>query len=166
MTKIGFGGGCHWCTEAVFQVVKGVAKVEQGWIASSGTHATFSEAVIVHYDETAIDLPTLVAMHLYTHSCTSNHSMRGRYRSAVYTFSEERAAAAEDSIAALQSEFDRPIITAVLPFVAFRENVEKYQNYYRKNSNNQFCTAYINPKFQRLMRQFSGRIDVGLVTDI
>ena len=47
MKKIGFGGGCHWCTEAIFQALNGVESVEQGWISSLNPYDTFSEAVIV-----------------------------------------------------------------------------------------------------------------------
>jgi len=56
MKKIGFGGGCHWCTEAVFQHVEGVEKVEQGWIASVAPHDRLSEAVIVHFNTTKVKL--------------------------------------------------------------------------------------------------------------
>ena len=64
LIKIGLGGGCHWCTEAVFQSLKGVARVQQGWIASEGENTAFSEAIIVKYDPKTIDLKTLVAIHL------------------------------------------------------------------------------------------------------
>ncbi len=155
MEKIGFGGGCHWCTEAVFQVLKGVVKVEQGWIASEGASSAFSEAVIVHFEASVIGLPTLVAIHLYTHSCTSRHALRKKYRSAVYTFSQAQAEAVDVLLKQLQEEFDQPIITRTLPFVLFRKNEERYQNYYQKHAGNQFCEAYINPKLQLLMRQYS-----------
>lgn len=159
LTKIGFGGGCHWCTEAVFQTLKGVEKVDQGWIASEGEHDRFSEAVLVYFDEAEIDLASLTAIHLYTHSCSSEHAMRKKYRSAVYTFSEAQATAVQAIIQQLQSEFDQPIITQVLPFAAFKENDEQYQNYYLKNSDNQFCQTYIQPKLRLLMQRFSQQID-------
>jgi peptide-methionine (S)-S-oxide reductase len=66
LTKTAFGGGCHWCTEAVFQSLIGVAKVEQGWVASTAKNNTFSEAVIVYFDDNKIDLKTLIDIHLAT----------------------------------------------------------------------------------------------------
>ena len=87
LTKIAFGGGCHWCTEAVFQALKGVEQVDQGWVSSIHKNAAFSEAVIIAFDERKIDLETLIEIHLITHKSTSNHSMRNKYRSAIYCFS-------------------------------------------------------------------------------
>lgn len=159
MIKIGFGGGCHWCTEAIFQALIGVGKVAQGWIASDGNHESFSEAVLVYFDDQQIDLATLTAIHLYTHSCTSNHPLRKKYRSAIYTFSDQQRDAATTLIQNLQAEFDKPILTQVLPFVSFKENKEQYQNYYLKNGENQFCKTYIDPKFSFLMKKFSKQIN-------
>lgn len=76
--KIGLGGGCHWCTEAVFQSLIGIEKVEQGFIASTEEYNTFSEAVIVHFDSEVISAKTLIEIHLYTHKSTSQHSMRSK----------------------------------------------------------------------------------------
>ena len=59
-TKIALGGGCHWCTEAVFQSLIGVHKVEQGFVASTDENTSFSEAVIVHFSPEAISLQTLI----------------------------------------------------------------------------------------------------------
>lgn len=71
MQKIGLGGSCHWCTEAIFRSLKGVSTVEQGWIASDGENTTLSEAVIVNFSPNEITLETLIAIHLHTHSCIS-----------------------------------------------------------------------------------------------
>jgi len=148
MKKIGFGGGCHWCTEAVFQHVAGVSKVEQGWIESMSPHDNFSEAVIVHYDESTVKLCGLINVHLRTHSCTSDHSMRGKYRSGVYTFKKDEVLVAKTCIQELQKDFEENILTMVLPFIKFKENKEDYQNYYLKNPEKQFCKRYIEPKLK------------------
>lgn len=73
---IGLGGGCHWCTEGVFKSVKGVVAVKQGWISSESPNQEGSEAVLIHYDMDLIKLPLLIAIHLHSHSCTSNHVFR------------------------------------------------------------------------------------------
>ena len=79
LTKISFGGGCHWCTEAVFQALNGVTKVEQGWVSSTKEDNTFSEAVIVHFNSENINLKTLIEIHLRTHKSTKNHSLSVGY---------------------------------------------------------------------------------------
>ncbi|RDX36878.1 peptide methionine sulfoxide reductase, partial [Kangiella sp. HD9-110m-PIT-SAG07] len=76
LTQIGFGGGCHWCTETVFASLIGVVEVEQGWIASDGDADSFSEAVIVTFDPQQIPLKDLVQIHLLTHSSSSDHKFR------------------------------------------------------------------------------------------
>lgn len=89
MQRIAFGGGCHWCTEAIFQQLRGFSQVEQGWISSTHSEATTpSEAVIVHFDRSIISLDILTEIHLFTHNATSNHNLREKYRSAVYIFSD------------------------------------------------------------------------------
>jgi len=122
MQKIGFGGSCHWCTEAIFRSLSGVGEVAQGWISSDGENTTPSEAVIVYFDPAYISLATLIAIHLHTHSCTSQHSMRTKYRSAVYAFESALAQTAKDIIKDLQKDFSEPIITQVLPFHKFKLN--------------------------------------------
>ena len=146
--KIGFGGGCHWCTEAVFQMANGVNKVDQGWISSKAPNEGLSEAVIVHFDSTLTDLSRLISIHLKTHSCTSDHSMRKKYRSAVYTFSEEQISIATAALKQEQKNYRDTILTEVLAFVSFKENKEQYQNYYLKNPEKEFCMRYIEPKLE------------------
>ncbi|CAM1373026.1 peptide-methionine (S)-S-oxide reductase [Tenacibaculum xiamenense] len=158
--KIGFGGGCHWCTEAVFQHLKGVIRVEQGWIASSDEDESFSEAVIVYFNEQIIDLKTLVEIHLHTHKSTSNHSFRKKYRSAIYTFSKEQEQICKEYIDSFQPDFDHQIITKVLPFVEFKVSREEIRNYYKKNPTKPFCETFINPKLKVLLTRFSKEVKV------
>jgi peptide-methionine (S)-S-oxide reductase len=166
ISKLGFGGSCHWCTEAIFQSLKGVVEVKQGWISSQGQASSFSEGVLVCFDQNVISLNTLIAIHLHTHSCTSGHHMRSKYRSAVYTFDDEQAACAREALSVLQREFESPIITGIIPFVDFKLNSDAYLNYYYSNPEKPFCENVVNPKLRVLLAQFSGKVDSGKLKDL
>ncbi|GAA4341617.1 hypothetical protein GCM10023149_54050 [Mucilaginibacter gynuensis] len=137
--------------------LKGVTHVEQGWIAADGEAAAFSEAVIVTFN--LISLSTLITVHLHTHSCTSNHSMRSKYRSAIYTFNRQQEVTSREAITALQPEFAQQIITEVLPFREFKRNTANYLNYYYSNPEKPFCKNVINPKLRLLLNRFSNEVD-------
>ncbi len=157
--KAGFGGGCHWCTEAVFASLRGVERVEQGWIAPAGEEVEcVSEAVIVHFDPVKIPRDILVEIHLRTHNATSDHSMREKYRSAVYTFSKEQYEEMEAILRKKEPLFDKPLVTRVYPFGTFRPNSEKYQNYYAKNPKKPFCQRYIEPKLTMLLEEYERNV--------
>ena len=153
--KIALGGGCHWCTEAVFQALKGVEKVEQGFVASTDKDAWFSEAVIVHFNTAIISLATLIEIHLHTHKSTSAHSMRHKYRSAIYTFNPIQWNKANTILSQLKAELDKKFITKVFPFFKFEESREEFKNYYENNPKKPFCERYISPKLELLLHKFS-----------
>lgn len=157
--KIGLGGSCHWCTEAIFQSLKGVLHVSQGWIASDDDSTHFSEAVLVEFDPALISLESLIEIHLHTHSCTSDHAMRSKYRSAIYTFTDEQIFFAKKAIERLQADFDQRIITEVIPFNVFKLNDEKYLNYYQKDPEKPFCKTFIEPKLKSLLNRFAGKVN-------
>ncbi|TVZ56004.1 peptide-methionine (S)-S-oxide reductase [Lutibacter sp. Hel_I_33_5] len=158
LIKIAFGGGCHWCTEAVFQSLIGVIKVEQGFIASTNENSSFSEAVIIHFDDTKIELKTLIKIHLQTHKSTSEHSMRKKYRSAVYVFSEDQKKEVTQIITKLQNDFNNQIITKVLEYCNFKPSENQFKNYFYNNPEKPFCKTYIDPKLKLLERQFSNHL--------
>ena len=159
-SKIGFGGGCHWCTEAFFQALLGVEKVQQGWIASHEEQETLSEAVIVSFDASLISLETLIEVHLTTHNSTSNHSMREKYRSAVYTFKKEQLNQSKIIIQLFQNKLENKIITKVYPFVKFKPSRQEIQNYHKKNPSSPFCQRYIDPKLKIMERQFENHMHI------
>ncbi|MAZ72560.1 MAG: peptide methionine sulfoxide reductase [Flavobacteriaceae bacterium] len=154
-SKIALGGGCHWCTEAVFQSLRGVEKVEQGYVTSVGNATTFSEAVVVHFNPQKISLAVLIEIHLYTHKSTVAHSMREKYRSAVYTFSEAQKEASEIILQKLQDNFSEKLVTQVLSFKSFKGSREAITNYYQKNPHKPFCERFIEPKLELLRKEFS-----------
>jgi peptide-methionine (S)-S-oxide reductase len=148
--RIGLGGGCHWCTEAVFQSLPGVGHVDQGFLRSIVPNESLSEGVVVHFDPAVIALAELVEAHLHTHASTSAHSMRHKYRSAVYAFDDAQAREARKALADLQSQFDAPLITQVLPFAGFAASDERFRNYYATDPDRPFCRTHIAPKLARL----------------
>ncbi len=158
MEKIGLGGGCHWCTEAIFQSLRGVLRVQQGWISAIRAPA-YSEAVIVHFDPGIISLATLVAVHLHTHSATSDHGMRHKYRSGVYAFDETQQSEVARLLEGYQADFAAPLVTKAYGFRAFRENTEEFTNYYYRNPGKPFCQNWISPKLQLLMDRFGSSVD-------
>ena len=155
LQKIAMGGGCHWCTEAVFLSLKGVQKVEQGFVGSEGENSSFSEAVIVYYDREIITLQDLISIHLHTHESTADHSMRDKYRSAIYTFNNEESILAEIALKELQLEFEKQLVTQVLPFKSFKLSDERFHNYYYSDKEKPFCKTYIEPKLKLLLERFS-----------
>ncbi|MDP5077250.1 MAG: peptide-methionine (S)-S-oxide reductase, partial [Nonlabens sp.] len=111
--KLGLGGGCHWCTEAVMQVVPGIIQVDQGYIASVTPHERFSEAVLVSYSNDA-DLELLIDIHLETHASTVNHSRRDDYRSAIYCMDNAQIDAIRVVLSSLSRKRNKQYITAIL----------------------------------------------------
>ena len=156
--QIGFGGGCHWCTEAVFSALRGVTQVQQGFIRSTPPHDSYSEAVIVHFDPSCIGLVTLIEIHLRTHASMSQHRMREKYRSAVYSFDKEQYAASQNILTRLQQQFDRPLVTETFSFDGFRPSSERFQNYYQTDPSRPFCTTHIDPKLKLLRDRFSEQL--------
>ena len=155
VAKLGFGGGCHWCTEGVFQALRGVAQVDQGFVQSDAPADTWSEGVIVTFDPSTIGLATLSEVHLRTHSATRARSPRSKYRSAIYIFEDSQRHEAERAIAGFADESGKAVHTVVLPFRSFRASDERYQNYYRTNPSRPFCRRYIDPKLDYIRRHFS-----------
>ncbi|WP_420400158.1 peptide-methionine (S)-S-oxide reductase [Flagellimonas sp.] len=157
--KIALGGGCHWCTEAVFQSLLGVEKVEQGFVAPKLELNAFSEAVIVYYNPKLIPLKDLIAIHLHTHKSTSDHSFRKKYRSAIYAFTEEEIIESKTFLEELQQDFEEKLITKVFRFGNFKPSEVQFHDYYFNNPNKPFCETYISPKLQLLMQKFGGLVN-------
>ena len=155
MEKIGFGGGCHWCTEGVFQALRGVLQVDQGFIQSEAPSDAWAEGVIVTFDPSIIRLEILVEVHLRTHSASVTYSPEGRYRSAIYVFEPDQRGEAERTVARLAQPTTETARTLVLPFTGFRSSEARYQNYYRTDPNRPFCRRYIDPKLDYIRKNFS-----------
>lgn len=156
MDQIGFGGGCHWCTEAVFQSLRGVGEVRQGFIASDAPDETFSEAVLIDFDPDQITLSDLIEVHLITHASTADHKMRGKYRSGIYVVDQQQGTDASALLSKLTDETGERFVTRVLPMRAFKASDERFHDYYASNPDRPFCQTYINPKLAKLRQKLPG----------
>ena len=156
MQKIGFGGGCHWCTEAIFQSLIGVTEVQQGWIASTPPYDSFSEAVLLEYSH-LIPLEVLIEVHLRTHSSKKLHGMSEKYRSAIYYDAPKDKAIITAIIQQLATQNNCEYVTQVLPMVGFKLNQEQYLNYYKKDPEKPFCKTYIDPKLKLIREHFGNK---------
>ena len=165
-SKIGLGGGCHWCTEGVFESLLGITNVNQGWITSNGKHSDFSEAIEVYFNPSIISLSDLIEIHLYTHASTSNHSKRGKYRSAIYTYDDDQFKQALHILDLLRADFDETLITQVCPFKSFKQNKIELIDYFYSAPDRPFCKTYIQPKLTLLLARFNHHVDQQKVAKI
>ena len=146
----GFGGGCHWCTEAVFQPLVGISAVRQGFIRSDAPDDGWSEAVEVEFDSARIALRDLLGVHLATHASTADHKMRGKYRSAVYLTEAGPRDEVAALIGALGQELGARFVTRALLHRGFKPSDPRFHDYYRTNPEKPFCQSYIEPKLAKL----------------
>jgi len=109
----------------------------------------------VQFDPEVIGLVSLIDIHLHTHSSTAQHSMRAKYRSAIYVNSPQQAHEANTILNEMQEAFSEPLVTRVLPLVAFQSSEPRWRSYFEKNSGNQFCERYIEPKLEKLRDEYT-----------
>lgn len=159
-----FGGGCFWCTEALFQQLKGVVSVEPGYAGGRTLNPTYrevcsgltdhAEVVRITFDPQLITFQDLIRLHLSTHNPTLKQEKKDQYRSLIISYTEAQADTAKSVISEIQAEFDKPITTELKAYEAFYPAEEKHQNYYRSNPEKAYCQAVINPKLAKLRKQF------------
>ncbi len=169
--KIIFGGGCFWCMEAVFQMLRGVESVTSGYTGGETKNPTYAavcsgstghtEAVKVVFDPSVIDLKTLLAVFFSTHDPTTpnrqGHDIGTQYRSAIFYTSMEQKKMIEAYIKELTDNktFSSRIVTEVSPASEFYEAEAYHQNYYKNNSGEGYCQAVINPKLAKLRQSYA-----------
>lgn len=154
MEKVGFGGGCYWCTEGVFQALRGVVQVDQGFVHSESPEDAWAEGVIVTFEPSVISLRTLSEVHLRTHSAGKAYSPQGKYRSAIYVVEDDQRFEAATAVAQFAAGSGVVVQTLILPLVGFKPSDARYHNYYRTNPERPFCRRYIDPKLEYIRRNF------------
>ncbi len=165
---ITLGGGCFWCTEAVFLEVKGVTEVKSGFSGGKIANPTYREvcsgltkhAEVIHitYNPAEITFSDLVFIHLLTHDPTTLNRQGAdigeHYRSVIFYTSEEEKNAAETIINKVQEAYDKPIVTTLEEFQAFYPAEDYHQNYYNQNREQGYCQVVIDPKLNKLRTVF------------
>lgn len=109
---------------------------------------------MIDFAEQEISVEILVEIHLRTHASSSAHSMRDKYRSAIYVNDQAMEIRCTSALKALQSQFEKPLVTQVLKLKEFTLSADRYREYYASNPDKPFCATYIKPKLEMLERDF------------
>ncbi len=176
LKSITFGGGCFWCTEAVFQNLKGVRKVVSGYMGGHTENPTYmeicngdtghAEVIQVEYDDEEVTLNDLLLVFFKTHNPTTlnrqGNDVGTQYRSVIFYHDKEQKELANQMIDRLTTElvYDRPIVTEVLPVSDFYKAEDYHQNYFNDNPNKPYCAFVIQPKLQKFITEFGDKLDI------
>lgn len=168
-----FGGGCFWCTEAIFLEVKGIEKVVSGY---SGGNAPgkptyrevcsgltgHAEVIQVTYDADVISYEDILIIFMTTHDPTQLNRQGAdvgtQYRSVIYYHYETQKEIAEVVVQQLASYFDDKIVTEISPLDIFYEAEDYHQDYYRNNTEQGYCSFVITPKVMKLRKLHADKL--------
>jgi peptide-methionine (S)-S-oxide reductase len=170
-----FAGGCFWCTEAIFKRLKGVEEVLSGYSGGRTANPTYeevssgdtghAEAIQIKFDPSIITYEQLLEIFFKLHDPTTSNQQGAdigeQYRSAVFYHSDAQKEATEKVIEQFEKEkiYDDPIVTEVTPFSNFYEAEDYHQDYYNQNrSSNSYCRIVIDPKIQKLYKDFKDQV--------
>ena len=171
-----FANGCFWCTEAVFQELKGVEKVTSGYSGGHVENPTYeqvcnkdtghAECLQIEYDPQQISFDELLEVFWKTHDPTTlnrqGNDVGPQYRSAIFYHTEEQKEKAEKYKAELNGSgvFNSPILTAIEPFTVFYPAENYHSDYYKRNSLQPYCYYVIKPKMEKFKKVFSDKMKV------
>lgn len=166
-----FGGGCFWCTEAIFQSLKGVITVLPGYSGGSVPSPTYEqvcaggtghiESTKIEYDPKIISFEKLLGVFFGTHDPTTmdrqGNDVGEQYKSVIFYFNDQQKVSAEKAIADLEKQhvFDKPIVTELRPFEKFYLAENYHQNYFKNNPGQPYCQAVISPKLAKFRQHYA-----------
>jgi peptide-methionine (S)-S-oxide reductase len=174
MQTLVLGGGCFWCTEAVFQRIKGVVKVVSGYSGGKYPNPTYreicegnsghAEVIEISFDESLISVEDLLLIFFHTHDPTTlnqqGNDVGSQYRSVIFYADESQQKVAENLIQQLENDqiFDDPIVTEISPLQAFYPAEDYHQNYFNLNSYQPYCSVVIAPKLKKFLEKFQEKL--------
>jgi peptide-methionine (S)-S-oxide reductase len=166
-----FGGGCFWCTEAVFKMMRGVSSVLPGYAGGSAADATYekvsqgntghAEVVQIVYDPAQVKYENLLTVFFGSHDPTTLNQQGAdigtQYRSVVFYTTEEQKVAAEKFIADVNASNSAgaPVVTEVVPLEKFYGAEDYHKDYYANHQNAGYCQVVINPKLEKVQAKYA-----------
>jgi peptide-methionine (S)-S-oxide reductase len=171
---ITLGNGCFWCTEAIFQQVKGVNKVTSGYSGGHVENPSYeevcekttghAEVLQVEFDTTQVTLDEILEIFWQTHDPTTlnqqGNDVGPQYRSVVFYHNKQQKERAEFFKKKLDESgaFGKPIVTAIEPFTNYYAAENYHQDYYNKNGNQPYCNYVIRPKLEKFEKAFKDKM--------
>lgn len=169
-----FAGGCFWCTEAVFQRLRGVRSVLPGYTGGQISNPTYeqvctgetghAEAIQIEFDEVQISFTDLLDIFFHTHNLTTlnrqGNDVGTQYRSTVFYHDETQKHEAEDYIAKLNkdAEFSDSIVTTLEPATELYVAEDYHLNYYNSHKEQTYCDVVISPKIAKLTEKYADKL--------
>ena len=167
-----FGGGCFWVTEAVFQQIRGVKRVEPGY---SGGHVKYpsseavsegytghAEVVQMHFDTAVVSYRALLEIFFSIHNPTTlnrqGNDVGHEYRSVIYCHTAEQEAMARQVIKEVASIWEAPIVTELGNVTEFYPAEEYHQNYFKLNRQQEYCAMVVAPKVEKVRNFFTRKM--------
>jgi peptide-methionine (S)-S-oxide reductase len=163
-------GGCFWCTEAIFNRLKGVTSVVPGYAASQVENPSYeevctgrtgaAEATQITYDPSIITYDTLLEIFWHTHDPTTlnrqGNDVGTQYRSAIFYQNDEQKQSALASKEALEKSgaYKKAVVTEIVPFTNFYPAEDYHKDYYDKNRSQGYCMFVIDPKVKKLLKEY------------
>ena len=171
---ITFGSGCFWCTEAIFQQVKGVEKVVSGYSGGHVVNPTYeqvcekntghAEVCQLTFDPSQVSVDELLEIFWQTHDPTTlnqqGNDVGPQYRSVVFYHNEMQKQRAEFFLNELSKSgaFEKPIVTTIEPYKNFYKAENYHQNYYNQNGSQPYCYFVIRPKVEKFEKAFKDKM--------
>lgn len=169
--------GCFWCSEAVFQRLKGVKSILPGYAGGTVKNPSYqqvctgktghTESIQIKFDPDVISFEKILDIFWHTHDPTTlnrqGNDVGTQYRSAIFYHDENQKKIAEDSKKDLSQKgiYNDPIVTEITPFTNFYVAENYHKNYYQNHSSEPYCSFVINPKIDKLFEQYRNQIKEG-----
>jgi methionine-S-sulfoxide reductase len=163
-SSIVLGGGCFWCIEAIYLRVVGVTKVTSGYAGGDTNEPTYhdhgnhAEVVKIEYDNSKIDLDTILEIFFYVHDPTTinrqGNDVGEQYRSIILCSSENDKTLARQVLDNSRNLWSDPIVTEIKILQKFYEAEDYHQDYFNQNQSNPYCQVIINPKIAKFESKF------------